>query len=181
MVEINLDQEQLKWCDDHAKEIVEHYGGDKTRGSGSYNHNKISSNWIGVKSEVAAVVWLKQNFEASKVLPYFIDFKNSRNKPDIGLFDNFIEVKGLRNKDWDKWKRCIPPNQLKKYVDRKAIVIWTTTEGSITDGNVKLKGWNYASDVKDNGVYLRTICDQTWLQDDSLMRSMEDLKEKLIK
>ena len=78
MVEINLNQEQLKWCDDHAKEIVEHYGGDKTRGSGSYNHNKISSNWIGVKSEVAAVVWLKQNFEASKVLPHFIDFKNSR-------------------------------------------------------------------------------------------------------
>ena len=48
MIEVNLSDAQLEWCGKHAKEIVDHYGGDNTRGSGSYNHNKISSNlgWL---------------------------------------------------------------------------------------------------------------------------------------
>ena len=76
MIEVNLSDAQLEWCGKHAKEIVDHYGGDNTRGSGSYNHNKISSNLVGVKSEVATTVWLKRHVDNRKITSNFINFKN---------------------------------------------------------------------------------------------------------
>tara|TARA_B100001093_G_scaffold135533_1_gene127999 strand:- start:4481 stop:5026 length:546 start_codon:yes stop_codon:yes gene_type:complete len=181
MIEIELSQEQLDWCEDHAKKIVEKYGGDKTKGSGSYNHNRVDSNLIGVKSEVATVVWLRENLKDVEVSPCFIDFENSRGKPDIAIKDSFIEVKGLRNSHWEKFKRCIPPRQLKQYLNKGAIVIWTTTEADSVTGEVTLKGWNYASDVDKHGEYRRTICDNIWLKEDSLMRNLESLLEELKK
>jgi len=181
MIEVNLSQQQLEWCEEHTKKIVKKYGGDKTRGSGSYNHNRIDSNLIGVKSEVATVVWLRENFKNTEVSPCFVDFENSRGKPDIAINNAFLEVKGLRNNHWEKFKRCIPPHQLKQYVKKNAIVVWTTTEADSTTEKVFLKGWNYASDVDKHGEYRRTICDNIWLKEDSLMRSMESLLEELKK
>ncbi len=56
-----------------------------------------------------------------------------------------------------------------------AIVIWTTAEGDDKNKNVHLKGWNYAHEIKEKGVFRRTICDNIWLESDSEMREMSDL------
>ena len=88
-------------------------------------------------------------------------------------------MKGLRNHQWDNFKRCIPPKQLKSYVRDDAIVVWTTTEGDTKDYKVILQGWNYAKDVDKNGVYRKTICDNIWLEEDSQMRDMESLIKEL--
>ena len=63
MVKIVLFHRELRWCQRHAEKIVEHYGGDGNKGSGAYNHNKVSSNLVGVKSEVATKVWLKRHIQ----------------------------------------------------------------------------------------------------------------------
>ena len=179
MIEIKLTKGQLKWCEKHAKEIVDYYGGDNTLGSGSYNHNKISSNLVGVKSEVATAVWLKRHVDNRGITSNFINFKNKSLKGDLDVLGHCIEVKGLQNYQWDKFKRCIPPKQLKSYVRDSAIVVWTTTEGNKKDFKVTLQGWNYAKDVDENGVYRTTICDNIWLEEDSQMRDMESLIKKL--
>jgi hypothetical protein len=44
-ITIELTEQELEWCKTHAIEIVEYYGGHGTQGSGTYNHNKISSNF----------------------------------------------------------------------------------------------------------------------------------------
>ena len=59
-ISIQLSPSELRWCQNHAEEIVEYYGGHGTKGSGTYNHNKISSNLVGVKSELATCRWLKE-------------------------------------------------------------------------------------------------------------------------
>ena len=51
-VEIQLDGIELSWCLFNAKKIVEHYAKKSDVGSGSYKHNKVSSNLVGFKSEV---------------------------------------------------------------------------------------------------------------------------------
>ena len=84
MIEVSLSDKQLKWCRDHAQKIVDYYGGNNTLGSGSYNHNKISSNLVGVKSEVATTVWLKRHIDNRGIAPNFVDFKKhgkSENMP----------------------------------------------------------------------------------------------------
>ena len=46
MPKVKLLLHELVWCKQHAEKIVEHYAkkyGEK--GSGSYNHNKVSSKW----------------------------------------------------------------------------------------------------------------------------------------
>jgi len=49
----------------------------------------------------------------------------------------------------------------------------------MTGKAVQLKGWNYAHEVKDSGVFVRTICDNIWLEKDSDMREMSELIEVL--
>ena len=178
-VRIKLSSKQLRWCQEHAKKIVDYYGGNGTTGSGSYNHNKISSNMVGVKSEVATKVWLTRSFTNEDIVCNFEDFTNKRLTGDLNLFGQSLEVKGLRPHQWDIFKRCIPPRQLNAYVGDNAIVIWTTGEGDMTGREVHLRGWNYAHEVKSKGVFRRTICDNIWLEDDDDMRSMDSLLKEL--
>jgi len=179
MVRVKLFPKELRWCQEHAEKIVEYYGGHGTTGSGSYNHNKISSNMVGVKSEVAMKVWLKRSFNEKDIQCNFEEFTNKKLKGDLNIFGQSLEVKGLRPHQWEKFKRMIPPRQLNAYVRDNAIVIWTTAEGNMTGKAVQLKGWNYAHEVKDSGVFVRTICDNIWLEKDSDMREMSELIEVL--
>lgn len=178
-IEIFLTEQELDWCLKHAEEIVEYYGGQGTKGSGSYNHNKISSNLVGVKSEVAAANWLESEFGSEVVICNYIDFKNTKLKGDMNIFAKVVEVKGLRPHHWEKFKRCIPPRQLGSYVRDDAIVIWTVTTGDCDSNSVLLKGWNYATEVHEKGRYIKTICDNIWLEDDKDMRPIESLIEVL--
>jgi hypothetical protein len=179
MVRVKLFPRELEWCQKHAEKIVEHYGGNNTTGSGSYNHNNIGSNMVGIKSEVATKVWLKRDFSLEDIKCNYEDFTNKRLKGDLNLFGQSLEVKGLRPEQWDKFKRCIPPRQLDAYVRDKAIVIWATAAGDMKDAKVNLKGWNYAHEVKAKGIFRRTICDNIWLKEDDDMRSMETLSDVL--
>jgi|TARA_B110000285_G_scaffold143229_1_gene160029 hypothetical protein len=176
MVKIHLFSRELAWCQSHAEEIVQYYAekfGDK--GSGSYNHNKVSSNLVGVKSELATKFWLKRNFADADIQCNYEDFKNKKLVGDINLHGRSLEIKGLRPNQWNEFKRCVPPKQLDHYVKDDAIVIWTTTSGDIKNKVIHLKGWNYAHEIKEKGVFRRTICDNIWLEADSDMREMNDL------
>ena len=64
----------------------------------------------------------------------------------------------------------IPPRQLKKYANKNAIVVWTVadTQGD-NKSEVIIKGWNYAKEVQEQGIYRKTICDNIWLEDDDAM------------
>jgi hypothetical protein len=179
MIEVNLSDAQLEWCDKHAKQIVASWKKVSKVGSGTYKRNKVSGNLVGVKSEVATAIWLKRNIDNREITCNFINFKNKSLKGDLDVSGHCIEVKGLRPHQWDEYKRCIPPNQLKSYVEDNAFVIWTTTEANKKDFKVTLKGWNYAKEVDKNGVYRKTICDNIWLEEDSQMRDMESLIKEL--
>ncbi len=177
--EVLLKENDLDWCQKHAETIVNHYGGHGSQGSGSYSHNKISSNMVGVKCEVGMANYLLNYFEDNEIKRNYEDFKNKKLKGDIMIKDHILEVKGLRHHQWDKFKRCIPPNQLRHYVSEGAIVIWATATGDKTNPKVKIYGWNYAQDVKDKGVFRQTICANIWLQADKDMRSLDELIEVL--
>ena len=43
---IYLSKAELEWCLEYAEKIVEHYGKRGNNGSGSYNHNKVDSNYL---------------------------------------------------------------------------------------------------------------------------------------
>jgi len=179
-ISIQLSPSELRWCQNHAEEIVEYYGGHGTKGSGTYNHNKISSNLVGVKSEVATCRWLKERDLKIRIEENFKLYKEKRLKGDIQARGKVIEVKGLRPHQWDKFKRMIPPRQLHYCVRNKSIVIWTTTKGNCKNPEVILKGWNYAWEVKEYGEEIRTICDNIWLREDEKMRSMETLAAEIM-
>ena len=170
---VELTEQELEWCKTHAREIVEYYGGHGTQGSGAYNHNKISSNLVGVKSELATTKWIRELFPDAQIDENYKRFTEKWLKGDIKLNNKVIEVKGLRPHQWDKFKRMIPPKQLKHCVRNKAIVIWTLATGDTKNNQVKLMGWNYAHEVESQGVEVRTICDNVWLAEDSLMQPME--------
>ena len=155
---VKLFPKELKWCQQHAENIVNHYGGEGSKGSGAYNHNKISSNLVGVKSEKATAVYLKRFIPKEDIMEHYIDFTNKTLKGDLNVYGQALEIKGLRPHQWDKFKRMIPPHQLKSYVRDDAIVVWTTADGDSKKPKVKLMGWNYAHEVKAKGVcanYLR--------------------------
>ena len=178
--EIVLTEGELEWCKNHAEEIVEYYGGNGTQGSGTYNHNKISSNLVGVKSEVATAKWLKDTIRECKLVENYKTYKRRGLKGDIQYNRKIIEVKGLRPHQWDKFKRMIPPKQLTYCVRNKAIVVWTLATGDSTNPTVSLMGWNHASEVEQYGVEIRTICDNIWLAEDKMMHSMDELCEYLM-
>ena len=178
-VVIKLSDDQIQWCWGHARAIVELYDGHGSKGSGMYSHNKVGSNVVGVKGELVTALYLEEevkNLNDSRVIRYYEDIKRSANHPgDVGLeLSNKlclpIEVKGLRYHQWDKFKRCIPPRQLKKYVNKNAIVVWTVadTQGD-NKSEVIIKGWNYAKEVQEQGIYRKTICDNIWLEHDDAM------------
>ncbi len=176
---VKLFPKELKWCQQHAENIVNHYGGEGSKGSGAYNHNKISSNLVGVKSEKATAVYLKRFIPKEDIVEHYIDFTNKTLKGDLNVYGQALEIKGLRPHQWDKFKRMIPPNQLKSYVRDDAIVVWTTADGDSKKPKVKLMGWNYAHEVKAKGVDVQTICANVWLENDEDMHPIEDLPQVL--
>ena len=189
-VVITLTADEVQWCWDHARAIVEKYDGHGSKGSGMYSHNKVGSNVVGVKGELATALWLENEFEPSPnymipptVLRHYENTTPFNGLPgDVqieytgGTLSQPIEIKGLRRNQWHKFKRMIPPRQLKKYCREKAVVIWTVadTQG-VDEGKVIIIGWNFASEVDEFGIEYKTICDNIWLQEDEKMRPMDSL------
>ena len=71
---MHLDDDELQWCLEGAKGIVKHYSKKGVNGSGSYNHNKVSSNLVGFKSEVGVKKWLLLDFDKKDVKCHFEDY-----------------------------------------------------------------------------------------------------------
>ena len=82
------------------------------------------------------------------------DYLNPNPNGDIEIFAKGLEIKGLRPIHWDKFKRCIPPRQLEKYIKNDAIAVWAVTTGDIENSQVELKGWNYCWEVKEYGEFI---------------------------
>jgi len=141
---------------------------------GRYNHNSMVGCYVSKKSEWAVFGYLRWKLKGTsrRVYP---EFKKKRHESDIKVEEDHIEIKSLQNKQWARYKRMVPPKQLTKYLEKNAIVVWTTTEGDDQDNCVKIYGWNHASDLEDKGIEVTTICDNIWLPNDSDMRSMDEL------
>lgn len=176
---IELSESELSWCLENAKKIVEHYSKKGSKGSGTYNHNKVSSNLVGYKSEVACKKWFSEFIPTPEVLCHFEDYLQPNTNGDIQIKTQGLEIKGLRPHHWDKFKRCIPPHQLEKYVKHDRIVVWTVTTGDINSNTVEIKGWNWCKEVKEHGIFRQTICANIWLKEDDKMRSLDSLKDLL--
>lgn len=178
-----LTSPELKWCYRHATNIVDHYGGEKSRGSGTYNHNTVDGNLVGVKGELGLTRWLQGYFEDDKLISNYKSFTDSPKRGDIQCNGKPIEVKGLRPDHWDEvpgrqwptYRRMVPPSQLEHYIAANAIVVWTTATGNMLDGCVELKGWNYAHEIENKGKRVKTRCDNVWLANDSDMHAMARL------
>jgi hypothetical protein len=191
LIEVLLTEEELDRCWDHAKEIVEYYEARNGKnGSGSYGHNKISSNVIGVKVELAGAKWLRTQLPDALILEHFWDFRSNSGVGDIGVVidgspidQRPIEAKGVTDDQWENvhrkydlhLRRMVTPKQLKSYLSDDAIILWGTTSRDRVDEDVRLRGWNLASDLERHGERVRTICDNVYLRDDALMRPMEHL------
>ena len=183
VVKVRLTSEELKWCYRHATNIVDHWGGKKSRGSGTYNHNRVDGNLVGVKGELGLTRWLQAHFEDNQVKSNYKSFSDSGKKGDICCNGHCIEVKSLRPRHWEvhrthtprTLRRMVPPKQLKKYVRANAIVVWTTATGNIINSDVELKGWNYAHEIHNNGQRVKTICENVWLKNDEDMHDMGSL------
>lgn len=63
------------------------------KGSGQYNHNRLSSNMVGVKCEVGVHRWLEEN--GLVVDPVYRQIENQLC--DLLVRGHMIEVKGLRH------------------------------------------------------------------------------------
>jgi hypothetical protein len=172
VIKVLLDRYRLELCKSHALRTVKHYSNYGWLGSGSYNHNNVGSNLVGIKSEMATKIWLGRKGFTNIQCGYE---KLKHSGGDLTVRDWPIEVKGLRPHQWEGYKRCVPPKQLDKYVRRNAVVVWTTTTGDTRSGAVSLHGWNYATDVHLKGVPRTTICDNVWLENDEDMRLMGTL------
>tara|TARA_R110000824_G_scaffold60012_5_gene160768 strand:- start:477 stop:1034 length:558 start_codon:yes stop_codon:yes gene_type:complete len=179
-ITIELNPADLNWCLEYAEKIVAHYGKKGDKGSGSYNHNKVSSNLVGFKSEVATKKWLGNEIGLEQLNCHYEDYLNPNPNGDIEVLNNGLEIKGLRPIHWDKFKRCIPPRQLTKYVKNEAIAVWCVTTGDVENPTVVLKGWNYCWEVEKYGKFIHTICPNIWLEEDDKMRSMDELLDLLL-
>ena len=67
----------------------------------------------------------------------------------------------------------VTPNQLKNYLKHDALILWGTASRDRVDHDVRIRGWNLASDLEEHGEAVRTICDNVYLRDDRLMRRMD--------
>jgi len=184
---IKLTDDELKRCYRHATNIVDYWGGEKSRGSGTYNHNRVDGNLVGVKGELGLTRWLQGYFEDRQIKSNYMSFDDSGQRGDISCNGRCLEVKSLRPHHWEEFRasepktlrRMVPPKQLSKYVQSNAIVVWTTATGNIVNSFVSLKGWNYAREIQTKGTKVRTICDNIWLQNDEDMRDMPSLLDVL--
>lgn len=168
MKQIILTPDKVAWCVKHATAIVEHH---KKR-PGCYNHNNVDSNIIGVKGEVALVQYLKSIDSTLDIAENFIEFSNHKLKGDVFVAPTTkIEVKTVRPYHWDNYGRMIPPDQLEKYVKKEAVVVWATASPD-NEGEVTLQGWNHAREVKEQGIFKKTRCDNIWLVDPTRMKPM---------
>lgn len=161
---VNLTDSHLKWCREHAKNTVAYHN---QNGVGEYAHNRLMGAIVGARCEVAVECFLTRLYQTLDT-----NFKEDISNTDIALKGKGIEVKGLRGDDWYNLKRMIPPKQLKKYIENEVLVIWATTEANNT---VMIRGWNYPLDLEKHGIMVTTICDNIWLKDDKLMRSLDTL------
>jgi len=176
-VVITLNKEQMDWCFSHAKKTYEYREGIiGLHGIGEYSHNSINGALVGIKCEVGTSLFLSDYF---KVKDYY---DTAVDTGDFKVNGRKIEVKGLRESDWDSYKRAVPPIQLEKYVSKNAIVVWVTAENHEHPRNkVVVRGWNYAHEVKEKGEFIKTICDNIQLKNDKDMRRMADLVRVLSK
>lgn len=188
-IEVILTESELDRCWNHAKEIVEYYDKRNGRGgSGAYGHNKVASNVVGVKVELATAKWLRTQMPTAVILEHFWDFRTNRpGDGDVGVMignienRNPIEAKGVTDEQWEEihpkyrlpLRRMVTPKQLVNYSKHNAIILWGTTSRDRVDDDVRLRGWNLASDLEMHGEEVRTICDNVYLRDDRLMRSMD--------
>lgn len=170
-----LTESNLKKANILAQKSFDKWDKISKNGSGTYRHNRIDGCLIGTKCEVAIQQFLLENNLLAK--PTFFDLDSPH---DLIINDRIIESKGLRESHWDKFKRCVPPKQLEKYVRKNAIVIWGTATVDSKDPKVQLRGWNFAKEIKEKGIYRKTICDNIWLEKDSDMRDMNALVTKLM-
>jgi hypothetical protein len=177
---ISLNPEQIKWCFNHAKNTHEY--AEKNISTWAYNGSRINGHLVGVKSELAVSVFLTNN--SFKVNNYFKLLKDGSitsahdgiDRGDLVVNERNIEVKGCNERNWERYKRQIPPMQLEKYVSKNAIVVWTTVENHEHPRNkVLLRGWNFAHEVEDKGEYIKTICDNIKLYNDKDMNPMPQL------
>jgi hypothetical protein len=66
---VTLDSKEMHECSAHAEAIVAHFNRNfGANGSGQYNHNRLSSNLVGVKCEVGVHKWLEQSGIAAEPL-----------------------------------------------------------------------------------------------------------------
>ena len=173
-IAITLSKEQMRWCYAHAEKTYEYH---KKNGVGVLNHNTINGSLIGVKGELATSLFLSNYFKSITD-----NYTSNITQSDLELNRRKIEVKGLKESDWEQYKRAIQPWQLKKYVSNNSIVVWTTAENHEHPRNkVLLRGWNFAHEVNEKGEFIKTICDNIQLKKDKDMRNMADLVRVLKK
>uniref|UniRef100_A0A6C0BNX8 Uncharacterized protein n=1 Tax=viral metagenome TaxID=1070528 RepID=A0A6C0BNX8_9ZZZZ len=175
---IFLSDDELAWCERHARDLVDFYGGEKSQGSGTYKHNKVSGNLVGVKGELAVTRWLQGRFK--QVTSNYTSFTDSSRRGDITCNGHVIEVKSIRPRQWSSLRtlrRMVPPRQLEKYVRANAIVVWATADPG--GRRVQLKGWNRAREIQAKGKKVKTVCENVWLQHDQDMHTLDSLLEHL--
>jgi hypothetical protein len=190
MIEIELDEGELERCWTHAEEIVAYYAKIHGKGgSGSYGHNRVSSNVIGVKAEVATSKWLREQLSTTLILEHFWDYAGSEGNGDIEVIigdifhSNPLEIKAVTDEQWENvhpkynlpLKRMVTPAQLHAYSQSKALIVWATTSRDRNTTTVRLRGWNTSEDLVHDGIPVRTICDNIYLEDDHQMRPMTSL------
>lgn len=170
----------LQKCIAHVESSVAHFDRHRTPFSRGYNHNTITGSLVGVKCEVALSELLSWSLPTNcSVQENFWTFSGKRGHGDIDVVTNdathVIEVKGLQEKHWDRYQRCVTPHSLNGYVKRNSIVVWGTTNGEKEDALVHLRGWNWAHEIQNCGKYVRTICDNMQLSKDFPLHSMLSL------
>lgn len=166
-VRVKLGRELFARTVAHAHAIVQHFDAlGRSGGANEYGHNRVTSNVIGTKCEVATAIFVRgmlHNLGMSTVgvLENFWAFDGgggaSRGDVNVGDGKAIIEVKALGPQHWDKLSCCVPPRQVESYAKNRAIIIWAVT-GSDEASDVKIMGWSMAEDMKRWGYPFQSIC-----------------------
>ncbi len=177
-----ISEGSLKSCVKHVRDSVEFFKTNKTAYTTGYRHNTSEGSLVGVKCELAVTEALKEAFPNCRIEENYWTYRGKRGQGDIDVFYgqpepkcHCIEVKGLRDYHWDKYKRCVTPGSLKGYVKRDSFVVWCSTKPDENCNEVVIRGWNYATELEKYGVPIKTICDNVKLKDDFVMHDFESL------